>query len=223
MIGPGGPAVAGWREPAQPLGLDELAELIRSYLQIESRLFAALGERVPAVPEAEAKMMLSTHGYHHAWHAELWQSRLPGGPEAAAGPQSRLDAPMGRGAVDGRDLSGRPGREDFWAAWGEPGGAGSTIEVLAGTYRVVVPRLVAAYGSHLDRAAPVTDGPVIRVLRLVLADEVADWQEGERLLQGLLRTEEQVERAAAHQARLEAILVGAGGLAGGTGGTGRKP
>ena len=35
-------------------------------------------------------------------------------------------------------------------------------------------------------AGPVTDGPVARALRLVLNDEIEDWQAGERMVQRLV-------------------------------------
>jgi hypothetical protein len=60
-----------------------------------------------------------------------------------------------------------------------------TVERLAGLYDVVLPGLIAAYTDHLDRTTPVTDGPTIRALRLVLADEEEDQRTGERLLRSL--------------------------------------
>lgn len=185
-------------EPALPLSLAGLAGLVGRYLRVEEGLFAVLGGCLPAVAGAEAKMMLSAHGYHHAWHAELWQQRRPEAAVEGGEPEPPGGHPL----------------EALGAALAASGAPGSTLEVLVGTYRVVVPRLITAYRRHLDQATPLSDGPVIRALRLVLADEVADWQEGEGMLQGLLGTTEQVERAAAYQARLESLLVPAGGVAG---------
>ena len=51
---------------------------------------------------------------------------------------------------------------------------------LAALYRVVLPRLVTSYERHLRVASATTDGPVARALRLVLNDEIEDWQAGER-------------------------------------------
>ncbi|MCB0982347.1 MAG: hypothetical protein KDB17_17110, partial [Ilumatobacter sp.] len=51
-------------------------------------------------------------------------------------------------------------------------------------------------------------------LNFALQDEVADWTDGEMLIQSLLATPEEVQRAAAHQARLETLMLEAGGIAG---------
>ncbi len=85
---------------------------------------------------------------------------------------------------------------------------------MAGTYRVLMPRLIVSYAGHLARCSAVSDGPVMRSLRMVLADQAEDWRSGESVTQGLLRSGEDVQKAAAHQARLEALLVGAPDLAG---------
>ena len=49
---------------------------------------------------------------------------------------------------------------------------------------------------------------------LALQDEFEDWRDGEMLIQSLIETPEEVDRAAAHQARLEKLLIAAGGIAG---------
>jgi hypothetical protein len=51
-------------------------------------------------------------------------------------------------------------------------------------------------------------------LKFALQDELEDWRDGEMLIQSLIETEEDVERAARHQARLESLMVRAGGVAG---------
>jgi hypothetical protein len=41
-----------------------------------------------------------------------------------------------------------------------------------------------------------------------------DWREGEMLLKSIIETDEEIERATAHQARLEKLMLAAGGIAG---------
>ncbi|MDQ1437373.1 MAG: hypothetical protein QOK43_1002, partial [Acidimicrobiaceae bacterium] len=89
-----------------------------------------------------------------------------------------------------------------------------TLEKLVGVYRVLIPHKVAAYTFHMNNTSTITDAPTIRSLKFALQDEFEDWRDGEMLIQSLIETEEEVERAASHQARLEAILVKAGGIAG---------
>jgi hypothetical protein len=173
------------------LTLDETARLVGGYRWVEMRLFETLGGWVTSVPELDVKLHLGTRCYHHAWHAQLWQERLP--TLAGADPE-QLTAPSG-GAVS-----------SLVAALTRAEG---TIEKLVGVYRVLVPRKVAAYTAHLERASPVCDAPVMRALRLVLADEMEEWRDGERLIQALLSSPEAVGRAAEHQCRLETLMVGA--------------
>jgi hypothetical protein len=48
----------------------------------------------------------------------------------------------------------------------------------------------------------------------MLQDEFEDWREGEMLLQSLIETPEEVERATRRQAELEQLILAAGGVAG---------
>ncbi len=149
----------------------DAARVIGGYVWLEERLFEILGGWVPSVGEPEVKLHLAADSLQHAWHASFWRERLPALREMEA---EAFVAPVG------------PGVEALVAAL-QSAASPTTIEKLAGVYRVVLPRQVAAYQSHLDQASPVTDGPTIRALHLVLADELADWQAGEVLVQGAAR------------------------------------
>ena len=104
--------------------------------------------------------------------------------------------------------------EEFFAALTEPEDQAQTIEKLVGVYRVLIPRKIAAYTYHLNNTSTITDAPTIRSLKLALNDEFEDWRDGEMLLQALIETDDEVERASRHQARLEGIMLRAGGVAG---------
>jgi len=147
--------------------LEQSARRIGHHAWIELRLFEILGAWVTAVPELEAKAVLATQSYHHAWHAELWHGLLPSVPHLHA---PDLVTPADPGTAEQID--------SLTAATG-------TVERLSGLYEVVLPGLIAAYTDHLQRTTPVTDGPTIRALRLVLADEEEDARTGERVLQAL--------------------------------------
>ncbi len=178
-------------DTSSALSLEELARRTGAYCWLEGRLFETLGSWVSTVPESEVKLALASHARQHAWHAELWQERLPLIPHSSP---ERLTAPT----------SAEVGA--FAAAVAEARSEDQTIEKLVGAYRVLLPRMVAAYSEHLRVTSEVSDGPVIRALRLVLSDELEGWARGEQLVQSLLRSEGQVRRAADHQARLEAML-----------------
>jgi hypothetical protein len=85
---------------------------------------------------------------------------------------------------------------------------------VVGAYRVLIPHKIAAYTYHLNNTSTITDAPTIRALKLILNDELDDWRDGEMLLQSLIESPEDVQRAASHQAKLESLLVEAGGVTG---------
>ena len=182
--------------PDGPLGIEELARRLGRCRWVELRLFEVLGGWVTSVPEPEVKHLLAVHGPHHAWHAELWHDRRP---RLAHLPADELVAPATPEVAELLDAVAA---------------AEGTVERLVGAYRVVLPALVAAYSAHLDRCREPTDGPIARSLRFALADEVEHWRQGEVLLQRLLRTANDVARAADHQSRLQQLLAVAGGIAG---------
>jgi len=163
------------------------------------RLFEALGDWVATVPELDVKMRLGTHCYKHAWHAELWHKRLP---ELREMSPERLTVPANDGVAAFMDALGAPEAPD------------QTIEKLVGVYRVLIPHKISAYTYHLNNTSTITDAPTIRSLKLVLNDELEDWRDGEMLIQSLLETEADVERAARRQSELELLIVQAGGIVG---------
>jgi len=79
---------------------------------------------------------------------------------------------------------------------------------------VLIPHKIAAYTYHLNNTSTITDAPTIRSLKFILQDELEDWRDGEMLIQSLIETSADVERAARHQAQLESLMVSAGGIAG---------
>ena len=164
------------------------------------KLFEALGGWVATVPELDVKMRLGTHCYHHAWHAELWHKRLP---ELREMNPDRLTVPANDAMVR------------FVEAMTEPEAPELTIEKLVGVYRVFIPRFIAAYTYHRNNTSEITDAPddplaqlhpagrVRRLARRRDAAAVADRHAGATS-----------SAAAAHQARLEALMVEAGGITG---------
>jgi hypothetical protein len=129
----------------------------------------------------------------------LWHKRLP---ELREMNPERLTLPANDDVVA------------FIEAMTEPEAPELTIEKLVGVYRVLIPHKIAAYTYHLNNTSQITDAPTQRSLRFILQDEFDDWRDGELLIQSLLETEDEVQRAAAHQARLETLMIKAGGIAG---------
>jgi hypothetical protein len=195
------PPFSPWdrRELPGAFTVEDTAKRVGHYKWIEMRLFEALGGWVATVPELDVKMRLGTHCYKHAWHAELWHKRLP---ELREMNPERLTMPANDELVA------------VVEALTEPEQPGETIEKLVGVYRVLIPHKIAAYTYHLNNTSTITDAPTIRSLKLALADEFDDWRDGEMLIQSLVETDEEVDRAAAHQAKLEKLMLAAGGVVG---------
>lgn len=195
------PPFPPWDRRRLPGGftVEETAKRVGHYKWIEMRLFEALGGWVATVPELDIKMKLGTHCYHHAWHADLWHRRLP---ELREMNPNRLTQPPNDEMVA------------FAEALTRPEGIDQTLEKLVGVYRVLIPHKIAVYTHHLRNTSAITDAPTMRSLRFVLADEMADWREGEMLIRSLIDGPEDHQRAARRAAEMEELLISSGGIAG---------
>ncbi len=212
---PGGP---GPGVDAAPLSgsLGATAALVGEYRWIENALYRLLGGWVTDMPIPAVQLHLDAQSMRHSWHSELWSERLPvlagADPDALTVPSAPVAALFAAliGASPPTDVPGSswPPAEDD--AFSHPG----ALPRLAGVYRVVLPRLVTSYHRHLQVASQVTDGPIIRALRLVLTDEVEDWQAGERLVQRLVARPHDVAAVYEFLQRLESVVVGAGAHSG---------
>jgi hypothetical protein len=165
------------------------ASLVGGYRWIEQRLFELLGGWAAEDSSPELRLHLDAQSARHAWHASLWADRLPVRDGVSADELTVAPAVAAQVlAVLDRSRS-------------EP------APLMAGLYRVVLPRLVIGYTRHLGATAPVSDAPAIRALRLVLTDEIEDWHAGERLVQGLLTRPDDVAAVSALHLKLESALV----------------
>lgn len=187
------------REIPGQFTVEESARRVGHYKWIEMRLFEVLGGWVATVPELDVKLRLGTHCYHHAWHAELWHKRLP---ELREMNPERLTVPPNEELVA------------FVDALTEPEAPGLTIEKLVGAYRVLIPAKIAAYTFHKNNTSSITDAPTIRSLGFILQDEFDDWRDGEMMIQSLIETPDELQRAIDHQHKLQKLLLAAGGIAG---------
>ena len=102
----------------------------------------------------------------------------------------------------------------FIDAMTEPEGPDMTIEKLVGVYRVLIPHKIAAYTYHRNGTSEITDMPTVRILDFILQDEFNDWREGEMLIQSMIESDEEIDRAMVHQTKLEKLMLAAGGIAG---------
>jgi len=172
------------------------------YRWVELKLFETLGRWVATVPEPDVKRGLAVHGQHHAGHAEHLRAVLP-----ELGHPRPLDAEL-------LTCPANPAVEELMVAVAQPQAPDLTIEKLVGAYRVVIPHLIATYSYHLSCIDEIADGPVIREIGFIQRDLVDDAARGERLLEALVATPRDIERATHHQNRLQELLLASGGVAG---------
>ena len=202
-------------ERGLPLRLGETATLVGEYRWIEHALYRQLGTWIPDTAVAAVQVHLDAQSMRHSWHAELWAERLP--VLTGADPDG-LTAPAPATAALFSALSGEPpvatGAGSTWPPAGQVTERPAALPRLAGLYRVVLPRIVVSYQRHLGVVSPFTDGPVARALRLVLNDEIEDWQAGERLVQRLVTRPHDVIAVHEFVQRLESAVVGAGARSG---------
>src|SRR5215467_5737077 len=138
------------RELPGLFSVEDTARRVGNYKWAAMRLFEVLGGWGTTVPELDVKMVLGRHTYHHAWHAELWHKRLP---ELREMNQDRMTVPA---------------NDDFVAFMDgvrDPEAPELTIEKLTGVFRVLIPRMIAAYTYHLNGTSTITDAPTIRSLK----------------------------------------------------------
>jgi hypothetical protein len=137
---------------------------------IEMRLFETLGRWSGTVADPRAKALLASQSHHHAWYAELWHALLPALPHLAAADLVAQSEATSELVAALAELDDAP-RDD--------------VARLTAIHRVALPQVAAAYRDHLALTTPVTDGPAIRALGLVLADLEADTRAGLDLIAAL--------------------------------------
>jgi hypothetical protein len=102
----------------------------------------------------------------HAWRAELWARRLP----VSAGLPTAADLTVG-GPVAAELLGLLP----------TAGSPGETLEALV---KAIYPAMMTGYRRRLALAGEAADGPIVRVLRRVLADLAQITDEGSAIVRG---------------------------------------
>jgi hypothetical protein len=135
---------------------DLLADLVRRtrrWIAVEELLFETLGGWARRLADPPTQRVFGTWCHRHAWHAELWRSRLP--TVDAAGDDDDVDAwiaPL-RSAMNG---------------------VTTADEAIAVLRHSVLPALRGAVAEHRDAIDPLLDGPTARILDLVAADLSAE-------------------------------------------------
>ena len=145
--------------------IDELARRVGGYCWWEHRLFELTGRWASGTGEGpEIRVLFSQMSARHAAYSLQWRDRLPA-----------------RAGVDVTALVVAPSRADVDALTLLERESDDLLR-LGGLIEVVLPRLHSAYRAHLAQASPVSEGPVIEVLRQIAAAGDREMGQGQALL-----------------------------------------
>jgi hypothetical protein len=131
---------------------------------MEHRLFELTGRWASETGDPEVRVFFGAMSARHADASVRWRGRLPV-----------------RAGFDVAALVVAPG-PGHGAAVGLLEGQSDHLCRLGGLVEVVLPRLRSAYRDHLAGASPVSEGPVIRVLREIAGPQDRELAQGRALL-----------------------------------------
>lgn len=127
-----------------------LIQRVRWYQLIEIQLFNTLGEwshsHFPVGLPSHFYVTFGIHARYHAWNAELLRGLIPTAGQAFAGGSEVYSAEL----------------------FDQESPVGDMYELL---YDSIIPSLASTYQLHLNSASPVSDGPIIRVMSLMLSSK----------------------------------------------------
>ena len=163
---------------------------------LERQLFERLGAWSSGPGTASARLHLADASRRHGWHAQVWFDRLP--ELSVIDAEALVVAPDDRLVELFERLDGVPSSDDDDAA----------VVRLDGYGRVLLPRMIVAYRSTLDRLGVAADASLARWSRIVLADDLDEWERGESVLQGAVRSADRIEALAASRRSLDELVLG---------------
>src|SRR5579884_2835050 len=176
-------------------GVKENARRLQRYAYLEQRTLLALAGHLVGTPEWEIKQALGRHLWEDSEHTTWLRERITqlrtGESALDRVPDERLALLMDE-ALEARD----------------------TVELLAGYYGVVKPRLLAAYRRHVAETQPLVDFPTIRLLKFIICEEEEQLVWANEALEELTADPAAKARAEAWQAHLARYLAAAGGVVG---------
>lgn len=172
------------------LSAKEQAVRVVRYEWIEKTLFTLLGSWVSQVEEPEIKIFLSESSFGHGWHAQLLHERRWSNYE----PFQQEISPAASNTIQFFQFINNTT-------------AMTTIQKMSAIYRVFLPRLISTYNFHLELGFETSEGPLLKVLNFVIANELENWRKGEFFLQSLLVSPQHIQEAGVFQLPLETLLV----------------
>jgi hypothetical protein len=143
----------------------QTAKLVARYHFVEAQLMRIAAGKLAHLPEWEVKCLLGRHLWQDALHADTFLRRM----QELRWPRT---APLHPGAATLRLMAALDG-------------APTTAAFLTAVYRVIKPRLIGAYATHMALASSLADEPTVLLLQGVLREEEQHLREGEALLASL--------------------------------------
>lgn len=128
------------------------------YAWTERRVMASLIAHLPAMPIWEVKGAMALHQWQCAEHVSWLRGRIA----EMRSPVPDLDTAPEHGSLEGVDQV-----LDSIVAVDDP------VKVVNAIYGVVLPAVVGAYRTHIEKTNPLVDHPTIRVLRFALSETEA--------------------------------------------------
>jgi hypothetical protein len=173
-------------------GLVDTARRVGHHVWVERQLFAWLGESAGVAAGPAVAVFLGEQASRHGWHAELLFERLPQ-----------------VGGMDPEELV-RSGGHAVGAVIGaacRPVAGDVAVQALAGHCRVVLPALIESYRSLMGGASEVADGSLVRSLRMVVTDDLDEWQRGDALVRRVVTDPSELREVLDHQSDLELLMM----------------
>ena len=199
VAGLGIPPLAGlctYAEASRPgLPVDENVAMLRRYNYVERRLVEISAAHLARTPEWEVKCALSLHLWLDAEHGSALRRRVG---EMREPPPSLDDIPD----------------EALHVLLEEALRAETTIELLAGVYRVIRPALAEAISAHLEATNPLIDHPTCRILEFALREELDMITWGDAAVSALVQDGSAASAADEWESHLRGLLGVAGGVVG---------
>lgn len=175
------------RDPAHDLFAQ--ARTIGESCWLERAMFTMLGRWSTTESEAAIIVVLADHSRRHAWHSEVLFERLPEladvDPNDFITPSTSAEA----GVVDAAQE------------------ATDTLRRLVGGYRVIGSHLIVRQRRLLDQVDNISSPSTHRWVQRILDDLLDEWVWGEETIRELIRSDDDLVAASAHQQHLERLLL----------------
>jgi hypothetical protein len=153
---------------AGQLTVAETAKLVARYHFVEAQLMRIAAGKLPLLPEWEVKCLLGRHLWQDSLHANAFLLRM----QELRWPRT---APLHPGEPTLRLMVALDDSR-------------CTAAFLTAVYRVIKPRLIGAYTTHIANSSSLADEPTVLLLQGILAEEEQHLREGEALLESLAET-----------------------------------